>query len=581
MNVSFQNRIVFFFSGLFLTVQLITMVSVYKVSHDNVIQQISQNLVYAEQVFKLIATNRGKRIASETRILVTDYGFKSTVSDGDPKTIASALENLILRIHGHRAFYINLQGQVIADTNQQYQGTKFMFPEALADADHLGEIVVFGRLDNELYEWAVVPVLAPLSIGYVAVAIAVDRTRLEQFPELSQLPLEISLLEKSIDHTQLFSSSLPATMQPLLVNEPVKQTGTDLQMMQLGGKTMITRIQRLPSASSKQTIFAVLQIDLAQAMSPYWVMFYAALAFSGFGIAATLVGSILIAKSVSKPVRVLAGASERIMSGHFDLPIPITRNDELGRLAETFNRAALLAAQMGELKQKDHKRREMVASVSHDLRTPLTSLHGFLETLHRKADSLPPSDQQHFLEVALSQSEKVSRLAQELFELAKLECDETCLNIESFCLAELLQDVTQKYQLSAQQKSVQLTAQLRQDLPMVSGDIGLIDRLLTNLIDNAVRHTSSGGEVKVTANPNQHTITVSVADTGIGIAPEFLPTLFDWESPLARRARTEAGGFGLVIVAKIVSLHGGKIQVESVLGQGSTFLFDLPVASPL
>jgi len=581
MNLSFQTRIVLFFSALFLGVQILTMVCVYQVSHDNVIKQIAQNLVYAEQVFNLALTERGKRIASETRILVADFGFRTTVSDGDTKTIASALENLRLRIHGQRAFYVDLQGKTVTDTGGRRQGTPFMYPEALAEADRLDEVVVFGVLEGELYEWTVVPVFAPIPIGYLAVAIAVKNDGVVQLKHLSALPLEITLLENLTDQSRIFTSSLSLSMQQLLEAKSIQQMkseSTGLEKMQLGGTTFITRLQSLPSATKNQTIFAVLQIDFAQAMLPYWLMFYAALALLALGLIATLLGSIFIAKTVSKPVRALVGASEDIMNGKFDQPILVTRHDELGRLAETFNRAALFAAQMSELKQKDQLRREMVATVSHDLRTPLTALHAFLQTMRHKADSMPAIEQQHFLEVALRQSAKVSRLAHELFELAKLECDETCLSLESFSIAELLQDVTQKFQLSARQKAVNFHTELRHDLPTVNGDIGLIERLLTNLIDNALRHTKTDGEVCIDAWHCDKKIIVSVKDTGIGIAPEYLPTLFDWESPLARKARTEAGGFGLVIVKKIVSLHGGSIKVESTLGQGSVFSFDLPVA---
>ncbi|WP_256361549.1 sensor histidine kinase, partial [Methylomonas koyamae] len=254
------------------------------------------------------------------------------------------------------------------------------------------------------------------------------------------------------------------------------------------------------------------------------------------------------------------------------------RSDELGRLADTFVRAAQLAGQLGELRQKDQERRELVASMSHDLRTPLAALRGFLETMQRKADTLPANEQQHFLDTALRQTEKVSRLAQELFELAKLECDDASLSPEPFNLAELLQDVAQKYRLQAEQRGVSLQAELRPDLPLVSADIGLIERLLTNMIDNALRHTPPGGRVRLDAWPARGRITVAVRDTGIGIAPEYLPTLCDWDSPLARRARADGGGFGLIVVGKIAQLHGGRLQVESSLGVGSEFRFDLPLA---
>ena len=200
-------------------------------------------------------------------------------------------------------------------------------------------------------------------------------------------------------------------------------------------------------------------------------MFYVAVAFSAIGLVLASLGSIVIAKKISQPLQRLVGDTERIIDGQLDGQLAVAGDDELSRLANTFNRAAHLASQMGELKQKDQIRRAMVTTVSHDLRTPLTSLHGFLEVLQIKGSGLALSEQQHYLQVALRQSEKVSRLAQELFELAKLECDETSLNQEWLNLAELIQDVGQKYQLQAQRCGVELLTDCQTDLPLLFADI--------------------------------------------------------------------------------------------------------------
>jgi signal transduction histidine kinase len=584
MKISFQTRIVLFFSALFLGVQMITLFCVYKISYDNALKQLGQNLVYAEAVFNQLLTERGERMASEARILVADFGFRTTVSTGDSKTIASALENLTLRIRGKRAFYVALSGEIVADTAGRYQGTAFMFPAALVAAERHGKAVVFGRLDGELCEWAMVPVLAPIPIGWVVVAIGIDPRRTEHLRQLSALPIEVSMIEQAAGQTEVLTSTLSVNMQKLLVGGLSTAGATPvgaLDIMALDGVKLITQQQQLPSAMPERPIMAVLQIDFAEALAPYWVMLYVALALLAFGLVVILFGSILIARKIAQPLQALAGASERMMDGQFDLPLPVTSQDELGRMAKTFNRAAQLATQMHELKQKDQTRREMVATVSHDLRNPLTALHAFLETMQLKAGSLPAQEQQRFLEVALRQSEKVNRLAQELFELAKLECDESCLNVEPFCMAELMQDVAQKFQLGAQQKGVRLAVPVQQGLPTITADIGLIERLLSNLLDNAIRNTPSGGEVRLNAWAINNSIKVSVQDTGIGIPADYLPTLFDWESPLSHRARADAGGFGLVIVAKIISLHEGHITVASTLGQGSEFCFELPLVAPV
>lgn len=587
MKLSFQSRIVLFFSALFIGVQVITILVAYKVSYDNAIKQLEQNLVYAEEVFNQLLMESGERKASETRLLVADFGFRTTVSEGDPKTIASALENLTLRIHGQRAFYVTLDGKIIADTAGRYQGSTFMFPDVLTQAENNGKAVAFGLLDGRLYEWSVVPVLAPIPVGWAAVALSIDTKRIDRLRQLSSLPVEVTLLAQAnskVNHrVELITSTLPVSMQKL-INPALEHATTtssgELLLLMMDGNKLITRQQLLPSATPEHKILALLQIDIPEALKPYWLTFYIALLLLVFGLFVILLGCILIARKIAQPLRALAGASERILDGQLDAPIPVTSKDELGRMAKTFNRAAQMATQMYELKNKDQIRREMVATVSHDLRNPLTALHAFLETMQIKTGSISVQEQQRFLEVALRQSEKVNRLAQELFELAKLECDEAYLNVEPFCMAELMQDVAQKFQLSAQQKSIKLIAPFQQNLPIITADIGLIERLLSNLLDNAIQNTPSGGEIIIDAWSADDVIKVSVKDTGIGIPSDYLPTLFDWQSPLSHRARSDAGGFGLVIVAKIISLHGGSINVNSTLGQGSEFYFELPIAVP-
>lgn len=255
--------------------------------------------------------------------------------------------------------------------------------------------------------------------------------------------------------------------------------------------------------------------------------------------------------------------------------------DEISRLAAAFDRmSAQLNAQMRELQRQDGLRRELVANVSHDLRTPLTSMQNHLETLLRSGDDLASAERQRYLEVAVRQSQRVARLAQQLFELAQLECEETLPNAEIFSLSELLQDITQKFALVAADKAVRLMTTAQPLELFVRGDIGMIETVITNLLDNAIRHTSAGGSVSLEAVCSSTAVEVRVADTGAGIAAEHLPGLFERGSPLRRSAHRSGGGLGLRIAGRILALHGTRISVASEAGRGTTFRFALPAAQP-
>jgi two-component system OmpR family sensor kinase len=264
-------------------------------------------------------------------------------------------------------------------------------------------------------------------------------------------------------------------------------------------------------------------------------------------------------------------------------PSATPKGDEIAHLELMFSRmAGRIEAQITALQQSDSYRREVVSNVSHDLRTPLAALQGYLETLQMKEDTLSQQQKRDYLATATRQAQRLSRLISELFDLARLESGALELRLEEFSLAELVQDVTQQFQLAALQKGVQLDTDLGEVRPFVRGDIGLIERALGNLLDNALRHTPSGGRVSVALMPEPARATVRVADTGSGIAPDQLPHVFErhYRAPRAPgQEPTSGAGLGLAITQRIVELHGGTIEAQSAPNEGAAFTFSLPVAS--
>lgn len=269
---------------------------------------------------------------------------------------------------------------------------------------------------------------------------------------------------------------------------------------------------------------------------------------------------------------------------HFTLPADCdtTSGDELSRLGHTFSRMAeRITSQVGTLKQTDALRRELVANVSHDLRTPIASLQGYLETLLIKEDVLSAEERRQYLAVALRHSERLGKLVAELFELAKLDSGHTELHREAFAPGELVQDVVLKYQLPAEREGVKIEARIPPDLPFVNADIGLIERVLENLLDNAIRHTPRGGQVAVSLTVDADQVAVQVTDTGCGIPSEELPYVFD-RFYQVKKSQQEAGsgiGLGLAIAKRILDLHASRIAVASSPQTGTRFDFALPACA--
>jgi signal transduction histidine kinase len=261
---------------------------------------------------------------------------------------------------------------------------------------------------------------------------------------------------------------------------------------------------------------------------------------------------------------------------------PSPPGDEIDRLAVAFEEMSQrIACQLQALEDSAAQRRELLANVSHDLRTPLASMQGYLETLLLKHGTLPPEEERSYLEVAAKHSERLGKLVRDLFELTKLEAHEMPPAIESFPLTELVQDILQKFQLGAAQRGLMLKHSFAAGVPPAQADIGMIERVLENLIENAMRHTPAGGTVRVEVEGAGSRVQVRVSDTGHGIPGEDLSNIFDRYYRIDRGEFGAEGGtgLGLAITRRIVELHGGRIDVESVVGAGTSFLFDLPAAA--
>ena len=234
--------------------------------------------------------------------------------------------------------------------------------------------------------------------------------------------------------------------------------------------------------------------------------------------------------------------------------------------------------QLHELKAGDALRRELIANVSHDLRTPLASMRGYLETVLLKGARLPEASRRQYLETACQHCGHLEQLIAALFELSKLESGAVVPQREAFALSELLQDVALRFRLRAQQTGVELLTRFDPTGPRAHGDIAHIERVLENLLDNALRHTPAGGRVSLETLPDERRIRVTVADTGSGIAVEDLPRVFDRFYRGGGQARGARSGLGLAIVRRIVELHGQTVSLASTPGVGTCVEFGLPIA---
>jgi len=293
-----------------------------------------------------------------------------------------------------------------------------------------------------------------------------------------------------------------------------------------------------------------------------------------------LLAGLLVFAFLTRRLRRLDRDVEAFRFAGFTGTLPEARpgGDEIDGLTRSVrDMAERIAAQVRRLEDTDALRRELVANVSHDLRTPLASLQGYLETLQMKDADLSASERLHYLQVAHKQCDYLGRLVAELFELARLDANEVQPVLEPFSLPELIQDVLQKFELRAQQRGLSLQSHCDELLPFVVGDIALIERVLDNLLDNAIQHTPAEGTVTVLAHSVGGGLVVRVIDTGSGIPAEQLPHVFERFYRPDNSDTKGGAGLGLAIARRIVELHGSAMRAASKPGRGTVFSFDLPV----
>lgn len=302
---------------------------------------------------------------------------------------------------------------------------------------------------------------------------------------------------------------------------------------------------------------------------------------AGFiAVAVALVISVFVARQITLPLRNLTFAAKRISGGDLSQRVDVRSRDEIGELGSAFNSMA------ESLARNEQLRRNMVADVAHELRTPLSVIQGNLEAM---LDGIVAPDAANLSSIH-EETLVLARLISDLRELSLAEAGQLKLQKEPADLRELVRKMAGKYRTEAQEKGLNLEVQVPEGLPLVDVDSQRISQVIGNLLNNALRHTAAGGRVTVaiqkskpTKNFNYcpgETLVVSVSDTGSGIPQQELAYVFERFYRVDKsRARISGGsGIGLAIVKHLVEAHGGKVWAESELGKGSRFSFDLPLA---
>lgn len=316
----------------------------------------------------------------------------------------------------------------------------------------------------------------------------------------------------------------------------------------------------------------MLNVLQAQALLPGSLVTVALLLFASAGAG---IGMFYL---LTRRFRQLVKGIEDFGRGDYSHRLPVSQEDEVGALAATFNRMAeTIENYIQEIQRRDSLRRELIADISHDLRRPGSIISAHTELMLREQSSLTPALREQTNAIARS-AQSLNQMLSELFDLAKLEAREAQPAWEPFSIEELSEEVISLYAPKGRESGIELLLVSPGNLPVVSGDIVMIGRVLGNLVENALRYTPSGGRVSIELVRRERGVEVSVKDTGAGIREKDLPHVLNrsYQADDTDRSLTKGlSGLGLAIVRRIVEAHRSEIRIESVEGKGTSIGFEL------
>ncbi|MDC9503616.1 sensor histidine kinase [Pseudoalteromonas sp. Angola-18] len=306
----------------------------------------------------------------------------------------------------------------------------------------------------------------------------------------------------------------------------------------------------------------------------------------GAALAFLLIAMLILLRFFTNPIQRLARDVSNIEAANYSLTDTKLSNYSTQKSNEVHSLGRNIQAmvtrideQFKALEQSDKQRKELLTHLSHDLRTPLASLQGFLEVLNQSRSQLSAQEQQEYLHVSLNNCAQLKQLIEQIFELAHLENGEISIHKETFNLGELIYDCIAKFSLTAEKKGLNLTVEPAIcDFPVVA-DIAKLERVLSNLIDNAIRHTPKGGSIAVNVKRiDEKQLFVQVSDTGVGIKHDELNAIFNphYQASNSNNEGRQQGGLGLAICKGLLKLMDSEINVQSELGKGTMFSFNLP-----
>jgi signal transduction histidine kinase len=595
--MSFRQRLVLFLIVTLIGVQALTALFAYEIIRSNLVEQGKRQLAATASVFMRQLNVLSERVSDDVEVLSLDYALRKAVAERDQGTMLSALRNHGNRVGATRMMLVGLDGKVTADTTERSAGTSFPFSDLIETASTKDQGTALAVLDGRIYWIVVVPVRAPVPIAFIAACVPINDALLEKLAKLSSFPQSLALATTnpkggwSVASKTAGYSPLIEITSPALLGTPDSVIATEER------DNHLAMVARLATAETSRPVIAILDYPLEEALSAYRAVITPMLLVLGAGLLVGLIGAMLIARGVSRPLESLALTARRIAKGDYTPIGPLVRHDEIGQLSSALNTmtqsiaeretalkgaVASLELARNEAVKANEAKSEFLANMSHELRTPLNAILGFSEVIHRQM--FGANAVERYIEYASHVYDSGRHLllqVEEMLALSDAESGKLTLAHQRLKLGSLLSASLETLQPVAAKAGVALA--LIGDTaswPAVNGDREKLQQSLTNLIHNAIKFTAVHGEVTIAGETYGEILKITITDTGVGIRPEDLDSIvkpFHRKKP-AFHASQQGAGLGLPFAKTIIELHGGNLTIHSTHGVGTTVAVELPVA---
>jgi signal transduction histidine kinase len=592
--MKFRYRLGLFLVAVLVGVQVLTGVSTYRGIRENLIAQGTKQLAIEAKELTRELGALSERVGNSVRVLALDYPLRQAIADNDKATVSSALINHGSRVGATGMFLIGLDGTLAVDTMRSAnEGTRFPFAGLLDQARAQDLAKEFVVLDGKVFWIIVVPVNAPVPIGFLAAAVPVDDELLASLKRNSVLPISFAL---AVENGSAFAAVEGGKSHKMHLPPPGTPLRASVTVTDDDGDEYVTQIAPLPTARESRPVFAVLEYQLAEALRQYDGVLTPVLEWLAFGLVVALIGAGLIARGVSRPIEELASAARRIEAGDYALPRVLPQRDEVGQLSAAIagmlhaiserqmaleSAVAALEHARDEAVRANDAKSQFLANMSHEFRTPLNAIIGFSEII--QSQMLGAVGDARYLSYAHDIRESgrhLLSLIEDILDLAKVEAGKLHVERERVRPNEVLDAALAMIRPLAAKADVRIRVEGDcRAWPEILGDRVKLKQVLINLIGNAVKFTPAQGSVTISADVVPETLTIRIADTGIGIRAADIPLVCRpfHRASSAFEGKYQGAGLGLPIAKAFVEMHGGTLSIESRLGAGTTVSIVLPL----